>query len=174
MRYNQTTVDEFILLGFTNIRRMQLFLFTTLFFSYLLTISGNSVIFIITLRDRRLQTPMYFFLRNFSLLEIGFTTAIIPQTLVHLATDTKKISYIGCLIQSFLYFHLGTMEFFLLAVMSFDRYVAICEPLRYPAIMSNHLCIFLVLCSWFGAFLLIIGPAVLFLLSPISFVTVLH
>ncbi|XP_053119432.1 olfactory receptor 49-like [Hemicordylus capensis] len=166
MKLNQTTFNEFILLGFTDIRKLQLLLFSILLFSYLLTITGNAAIIIITHLDLRLQTPMYFFLRNFSFLEIGFTTAVIPQALVHLATGSKKMSYLGCMIQSFLYFQLGTTEFFLLAVMSFDRYVAICNPLRYPAIMNNHVCISLVLCSWLGSFLLIIGPVALFLQFP--------
>lgn len=166
MKYNQTTVSEFILLGFTDIPKLQLLLFPVLFFSYLLTIFGNAVIITITHLDLRLQTPMYLFLRNFSFVEIGFTTAVIPQTLAHLATGSKKISYVGCMIQSFLYFQLGTTEFFLLAVMSFDRYVAICNPLHYPTIMNHRLCICLVLCSWFGSFLLIIGPSLLFLQLP--------
>ncbi|XP_053117221.1 olfactory receptor 49-like [Hemicordylus capensis] len=166
MKLNQTTFSEFILLGFTDIRKIELLLFSILLFSYLLTITGNAAIIIITLLDLRLQTPMYFFLRNFSFLEIGFTTTVIPQALVHLATGSKKISYLGCIIQFFLYFQLGTTEFFLLAVMSFDRYVAICNPLRYPAIMNNHVCISLVLCSWLGGFLIIIVPVALFLQFP--------
>ncbi|XP_053216344.1 olfactory receptor 49-like [Podarcis raffonei] len=167
MKYNQTTVSEFILLGFTDIRKLQLLLFATLLFSYLLAILGNAVIITVAQIDHRLHTPMYFFLQNFSFLEIGFTTAIIPQTLVHLSTGNKNITYIGCMIQSFLYFQLGTTEFFLLAVMSYDRYVAICNPLRYPAIMNRYLCITLVVFCWVGSFLLIIGPSVLFLQFPI-------
>lgn len=166
MKYNQTTVNEFILLGFTDIRKLQLLLFTVLLISYLLTIVGNAVIIAITQLDLRLQTPMYLFLRSFSLVEMGFTTAVIPQALAHLATGSKKISYVGCMIQSFLYFQLGTTEFFLLAVMSFDRYVAICHPLRYPTIMNYRLCLSLVLWSWLGSFLLIIGPFLLFLQLP--------
>uniref|UniRef100_A0A8D0DIA4 Olfactory receptor n=1 Tax=Salvator merianae TaxID=96440 RepID=A0A8D0DIA4_SALMN len=157
---------EFILLGFSNIRKVQLLLFILLFLCYLLTIMGNIVIIIIAHIDHHLQTPMYFFLRNFSFLEIGFTTAIIPQTLANLAMGNKNISYLGCMIQSFLYFHLGTTEFFLLAVMSYDRYVAICNPLHYTTIMNNLFCVSLVLLCWVGSFLLIIGPSVLFLQYP--------
>lgn len=166
MESNETTVSEFILQGFTDIRELQLLLFPILLFSYLLTISGNAAIIVISHLDRRLRTPMYFFLWNFSLLEIGFTTAIVPQTLTQLATGNKRISYPGCMLQSFLYFQLGTSEFFLLAVMSLDRYVAICNPLRYPTIMNNRVCTFLILCSWLGSFLLIIGPSLLFLQLP--------
>ncbi|KAL8177314.1 UNVERIFIED_CONTAM: hypothetical protein K2H54_044693, partial [Gekko kuhli] len=115
MKHNETTMSEFILQGFTNIRELRLLLFTILFFSYLLTITGNAAIITISHIDHRLHTPMYFFLWNFSLLETGFTTAIVPQTLTQLATGNKKISYLGCMLQSFLYFQLGTSEFFLLA-----------------------------------------------------------
>ncbi|XP_054850389.1 olfactory receptor 49-like [Eublepharis macularius] len=174
MKYNETTVNEFILQGFTDIRILQLLFFSLLFFSYLLTIIGNAAIITIAHIDHRLRTPMYFFLWNFSLLEIGFTTAIVPQTLTQLATGNKKISYIGCMLQSFLYFQLGTSEFFLLAVMSFDRYVAICNPLHYPTIMNNRICTSLVLCSWLGSFLLIIGPSMLFLQYPICGSNVLN
>ncbi|XP_061446462.1 olfactory receptor 6E1-like [Rhineura floridana] len=167
MKNNQTTVSEFILLGFTDIQKLQLLLFTIFLCSYLLTIMGNAVIITISHIDYRLHTPMYFFLQNFSFLEISFTTAIIPQTLAHLATGNKSISYVGCMVQCFLYFHLGTTKFFLLAVMSFDRYVAICNPLRYTSIMSHHLCLSLVLFCWVGSFLLIIGPLILFLQFPI-------
>ncbi|XP_070810408.1 olfactory receptor 6C1-like [Pituophis catenifer annectens] len=166
MKRNESRISEFILLGFTDIRKLQLLLFVILLFSYLLTITGNSVIIILTNLDHRLQTPMYFFLWNFSIVEIGFTMAVTPQTLSHLLTGHKNVPYIGCLIQSFMYFHLGTTEFFLLAVMSYDRYLAICNPLRYPSIMHKSLCTLLVFCCWIGSFLLIIGPFVIFLQLP--------
>ncbi|KAM6449168.1 olfactory receptor 6E1-like [Liasis olivaceus] len=127
---------------------------------------GNVVIIILANTDHRLRTPMYFFLWNFSVLEIGFTTAVTPQTLSHLLMGNKNIPYVGCMIQTFIYFHLGTTEFFLLAVMSYDRYLAICNPLRYPSIMSKSLCTSLVYCCWIGSFLLIIGPFVVFLQFP--------
>ncbi|XP_039185901.1 olfactory receptor 49-like isoform X2 [Crotalus tigris] len=109
---------------------------------------------------------MYFFLWNFSIMEIGFTTVITPPTLSHLLMGHKNVPYVGCMIQSFMYFHLGTTEFFLLAVMSYDRYLAICNPLRYPSIMQKSLCSLLVFCCWIGSFLLIIGPSVIFLQLP--------
>ncbi|XP_007444001.1 olfactory receptor 49-like [Python bivittatus] len=166
MKNNESRITDFILLGFTDIRKLQLLLFSILFFSYLLTIMGNAVIIILTNLDHRLHTPMYFFLWNFSILEVGFTTVVMPQTLSHLLMGNKNISYVGCMIQSFLYFSLGTTELFLLAVMSYDRYLAICNPLRYPTIMSKSLCIFLVLGCWVGSFLIIIGPFLLLLQFP--------
>ncbi|XP_066486604.1 olfactory receptor 6E1-like [Tiliqua scincoides] len=157
---NCTTEGDFTLLGFTNNQQLEIILFTLLICTYPLTIIGNMVIIVITLVDPQLDTPMYYFLRHFAFLEIGFTTTIIPKTLANMATGHKTISVPGCFAQSFLYFVLGTTEFFLLAVMSFDRYVAICNPLHYSTIMNSQICSLLVLCSWVGGFLLIMGPAI--------------
>ncbi|XP_063159183.1 olfactory receptor 6C3-like [Candoia aspera] len=166
MKKNETRISEFILLGFTEVRRLQLLFFSILFVSYILTIMGNAVLIILANTDYRLHTPMYFFLWNFSILEIGFTTVVTPQTLSHLLMGNKTMPYVGCMIQFFLYLHLGTTEFFLLAVMSCDRYLAICNPLRYPSIMSKSLCTSLVLGCWVGGFLSIIGPCLLLLQFP--------
>uniref|UniRef100_A0A8D0L4Q2 Olfactory receptor n=1 Tax=Sphenodon punctatus TaxID=8508 RepID=A0A8D0L4Q2_SPHPU len=150
--WNQTMVTEFILLGFTNIYELQIFLFILVLVIYLLTLTGNIMIISLTLFDRRLHTPMYFFLRNFSFLEISFSTVIIPKMLVNLISERKTISIVACFLQSFFYFLVGISEFFLLAAMSYDRYVAICNPLRYPIIMNRRLCIQLVLSCWLGSF----------------------
>ncbi|XP_007444889.1 olfactory receptor 49-like [Python bivittatus] len=166
MKNNETRISEFILLGFTDVRKLQLLFFSILFFSYFLTITGNAVIIVLANIDHRLHTPMYFFLWNFSILEIGFTSVVTPQTLSHLLMGNKNISYVGCMVQFFLYLHLGTTEFFLLAVMSYDRYLAICNPLHYPSIVSKSLCTSLVLGCWVGSFLLIIGPYLFLLQFP--------
>ncbi|KAM7150966.1 olfactory receptor 6E1-like [Macrochelys suwanniensis] len=163
---NRTAVMEFILLGFTNDRRLQLLIFVVLLVAYLFTIVGNILIITITLVDCCLQTPMYYFLRNFSLLEIIFTSVIMPKALANMALGGQTISLIGCFAQSFLYFILGTTEFLLLAVMSFDRYVAICNPLRYTAIMSSQVCTLLALSSWIGGILFIIAPTIVLLQLP--------
>ncbi|XP_053117223.1 olfactory receptor 49-like [Hemicordylus capensis] len=152
---NQTRVTEFILLGFTDILELQITLFAVLLVTYLLTLAGNLLIISITLLDHRLHSPMYFFLRNFSLLEISFTTVIIPKMLNDLLATKKTITMNACFIQSFFYFFLGIAEFFLLAAMSFDRYVAICSPLRYTIIMNNRLCIQLVVSCWLGSFVFV-------------------
>ncbi|XP_077171506.1 olfactory receptor 6C74-like [Paroedura picta] len=163
---NSTMVREFILLGFTDKRKLEVFLLLVLFGTYILTITGNMVVIVITLVDHHLHTPMYFFLRHFAVLEIGFTTSVIPKALANLAMGQKSISISGCLAQGFLYFAFGTTEFFLLAVMSVDRYVAICNPLRYSTLMHSQVCSLLVLCSWLGGFLLILGPSVLLFQMP--------
>nr|XP_005910398.1 PREDICTED: olfactory receptor 49 [Bos mutus] len=137
---NHTTVTEFILLGLSEACELQMLLFLGLLLTYLLTLLGNLLIVVFTLMDRRLHTPMYYFLRNFAVLEIWFTSVIFPKMLTNILTGNRTISLEGCFLQSFLYFFLGTTEFFLLAVMSFDRYVAICNPLRYVTIMSKRVC----------------------------------
>ncbi|XP_054850404.1 olfactory receptor 6C1-like [Eublepharis macularius] len=164
---NQTKVKEFLLLGFTENHNLEIFLFVLFLIMYLMTITGNLLIIIITLTDVHLQTPMYFFLRNYAILEIGYTTAVMPKTLINLASGRKTISYVGCITQFFLYFFLGTTDFFLLTVMSFDRYVAICHPLRYTTIMSDRFCTLLVLFSWIGSFILIFSQTMYFTHFPV-------
>ncbi|XP_065798056.1 olfactory receptor 6E1-like [Muntiacus reevesi] len=155
---NHTAVTEFILRGLSDACELQALLFLGLLLTYLLTLLGNLLIVVLTLTDRRLHTPMYYFLRNFAVLEIWFTSVIFPKMLTNILTGNRTISLAGCFLQSFLYFFLGTREFFLLAVMSFDRYVAICNPLHYVTIMSKRVCVQLVLSSWVTGFFIIIVP----------------
>nr|XP_014711877.2 olfactory receptor 49-like [Equus asinus] len=163
---NHTTITEFVLLGLSDACELQMLIFLGLLLTYSLTLLGNLLIVVITLMDRHLHTPMYYFLRNFAVLEIWFTSVIFPKMLTNILTGYKTISLPGCFLQSFLYFFLGTTEFFLLAVMSFDRYVAICNPLRYATIMSKRVCVQLVLSSWLAGFLLIIVPSFIVLQQP--------
>uniref|UniRef100_A0A8D0H0Q4 Olfactory receptor n=1 Tax=Sphenodon punctatus TaxID=8508 RepID=A0A8D0H0Q4_SPHPU len=164
---NKTIATEFILLGFSGIRELQVFLFAVLLMTYMVTVTGNSIIIMIIWIDRRLQTPMYFFLSNLSFLEILFTSVISPKMLINLMVQSKSISYAGCISQCYLYFMLGTVEFMLLAVMSIDRYVAICYPLRYTTIMNSRVCIFMVWGCWVGAFFSVLTPVIE--LSRLSF-----
>nr|KAF6496817.1 olfactory receptor family 6 subfamily J member 1 [Rousettus aegyptiacus] len=163
---NQTSVIEFILLGLTNDTELQAVLFIFLLLTYVLSVLGNLTIIILTLLDYRLRTPMYFFLRNFSILEISFTSVFAPQVLVNIGTGDKTISFAGCFTQYFFAIFLGATEFYLLAAMSYDRYVAICKPLHYTTIMSRRLCIQLVLCSWFSGFLVVIVLHIMTLQLP--------
>ncbi|XP_006037475.1 olfactory receptor 49-like [Alligator sinensis] len=163
---NRTAVMEFILVGCTSNPQLRPLLFVVLLLTYVLTVAGNILIIIVTLVDHRLQTPMYFFLRNFSILEIGFTSAVSPKILAILASNKTTISLPACFVQGFLYFMLGTTESFLLAAMSFDRYVAICNPLRYTTIMNSQVRTLLVLGSWIVGFLLIILPTILLFHMP--------
>ncbi|XP_038607991.1 olfactory receptor 6C75-like [Tachyglossus aculeatus] len=158
---NGTGVTEFILLGLTDDPHMQALLFLVLFFTYAVGIIGNLTIVTLTLLDSRLHTPMYFFLRSLSLLEIGFTSACIPSFLVTIVTGDRTISFSNCFTQLFFFLFLGVTEFFLLAAMSYDRYVAICRPLHYTTIMSRSVCCLLVLCSFLSSYLIVFPPVVM-------------
>lgn len=160
---NQSKEVEFILLGLTDDPVLQIVVFLFLFFNYVLSLTGNLAIILLTLLHPRLKTPMYFFLRNFSFLEISFTTVCIPRFLISILTGVKTISYNNCVTQLFFFFLIGSTEFYLLAAMSYDRYVAICKPLHYTTIMSRKLCTLLVLCAWMGGFLTIFPPLMLLL-----------
>ncbi|XP_004692533.1 PREDICTED: olfactory receptor 6C70-like [Condylura cristata] len=160
---NYTRQIEFILLGLTDNSQLQIIVFSFLFLNYLLSMIGNLMIIVLTLLAPHLKTPMYFFLRNFSFLEISFTSACIPKFLITLVTREKTISYNGCISQLFFYIFLGVTEFFLLAAMSYDRYVAICKPLHYTSIMRSQVCHKLVLSSWITALLVVFPPLILVL-----------
>ncbi|NXJ71959.1 OLF49 protein, partial [Rostratula benghalensis] len=163
---NRTMVENFILVGFTVGRKFQILIFVVFLIIYVSIIIGNLVIVTISIVDRGLHVPMYYFIWNFSLLEIGFTSSVIPKVLFNLASGKKTISVIGCFVQFFLYFMFGMTELLLLAAMSIDRYVAICYPLSYSTIMSNGLCSLLVLGSWGLSFALLIGPSVVIFKLP--------
>ncbi|XP_006869977.1 PREDICTED: olfactory receptor 2AP1-like [Chrysochloris asiatica] len=163
---NQTPVMEFILVGLTDDAELQAVLFFFLLLTYVFSIMGNLTIIILTLLDYRLQSPMYFFLRNFSFLEISFTSVFVPKMLVNIETGDKTISFAGCFTQYFFAILLGATEFYLLAAMSYDRYVAICRPLHYTTVMNRRLCIQLVLCCWFSGFLVVVGPHIMTLQLP--------
>ncbi|XP_055971558.1 olfactory receptor 6C6-like [Sorex fumeus] len=158
---NQSREIEFILLGLTDDPHLQIVIFVFLFLNYILSVLGNLSIILLTLLDPRLKTPMYFFLRNFSFLEVSLTTICIPRFLITIVTKNKVISYNGCASQLFFFLLLGVTEFYLLAAMSFDRYVAICKPLHYPIIMSNRVCYQLVFSSWTAGFLITFPPLVM-------------
>uniref|UniRef100_A0A8D0MSB3 Olfactory receptor n=1 Tax=Sus scrofa TaxID=9823 RepID=A0A8D0MSB3_PIG len=158
---NQSMEIEFILLGLTDDPQLQIVTFLFLFFNYILSLITNLIILLLTLLDPHLKTPMYFFLQNFSFLEVSFTTVCIPRYLISILTGDKKISYNGCITQLFFFLLLGVTEFYLLAAMSYDRYVAICKPLHYPVIMNSRVCHQLVLSSWVAGFLIIFPPLAL-------------
>ncbi|CAO2581763.1 Olfactory receptor 6C74 [Lemmus lemmus] len=158
---NHTKVTVFILAGLTDDPLWKVVLFIFLLITYLLSITGNLIIITLTLVDAHLKTPMYFFLRNFSFLEISYTTTCIPKLLATMTTGDKSILYNSCAIQVFFAFLLGASEFYLLAAMSYDRYVAICKPLHYMTIMNKKVCVQLVLSCWLAGFLVIFPPLLL-------------
>ncbi|XP_003405132.1 olfactory receptor 6C1-like [Loxodonta africana] len=161
---NYTEVTKFILLGLSDDPKLQVVIFVFLFITYMLSITGNLTVISLTLLDSHLQTPMYFFLRNFSLLEVSFTTVSIPRFLGTIITGDKSISFDDCMAQLFFYILLGVTEFYLLAAMSYDRYVAICKPLHYTTIMNGRVCTLLVFFSWLASFL-IVFPALMLVIQ---------
>ncbi|KAM8971095.1 olfactory receptor 10AG1-like [Sarcophilus harrisii] len=149
---NFTMVVEFLILGFSDLPNLQGFLFgmfliiyTIIYMSILI---GNGLILVITKVDSALQTPMYFFLGNFSFLEICYTSVTLPRMLMNLWTQKRNISLLACAAQLGFLLILGGTECLLLGVMAYDRYVAICKPLNYPLIMNHKVCVQLVVASW--------------------------
>ncbi|XP_012609942.2 olfactory receptor 6C2-like [Microcebus murinus] len=157
------TVTTFILLGLTEDPQFQIPIFIFLFLTYTLSLMGNLTIISLTLLESHLKTPMYFFLQNFAFLEISFTSACIPRYLYNIATGDRSITYTICVIQVFFIDVFGVTEFFLLAIMSYDRYVAICKPLHYITIMNNRVCRRFVFCCWMAGLMIILPPLTLFL-----------
>ncbi|XP_062035445.1 olfactory receptor 7A5-like [Lepus europaeus] len=144
---NETHLAEFILLGFSEDPALQPLVFGLFLSMYLVTVAGNLLIVLAILSDPHLHTPMYFFLSNLSLVDICFTSTTVPKMLVNIQTQSQAISYAGCITQMFFILFTG-LDDFLLAVMAYDRFVAICHPLHYTVIMNPQLCVQLVLVSW--------------------------
>ncbi|XP_048372572.1 olfactory receptor 2G3-like [Sphaerodactylus townsendi] len=145
---NQTCISEFLLLGFSRERGTNMVLFAVVLCMYLVTLAGNTLIIVATCIDPRLSTPMYFFLCNLSVLDIGYTTSVVPQSLVHIVTNLKSIPFNRCIAQLYIALFLGSIEYFLLAFMAYDRYVAICHPLHYKIIMSRSVYLQMIMASW--------------------------
>ncbi|XP_007956833.1 olfactory receptor 6C2-like [Orycteropus afer afer] len=158
---NHTALTTFILLGLTEDPQLQILIFIFLLITYMLSVTGNLTIIVLTLVDAHLKTAMYFFLQNFSFLEISFTSACIPRFLYSISTGDRVISYNTCLSQLFLTYLFAVTEFFLLATMSYDRYVAICKPLHYLTIMNHSACKRLILGCWITTLLIIFPPFIL-------------
>ncbi|XP_032077305.1 olfactory receptor 1019-like [Thamnophis elegans] len=148
MQTNQTTVTEFILVGFMDHPELQIPLFIFFLLIYLITLVGNIGIIILTKIDTRLYTPMYFFLRNLSIVDISLSTTIAPKLLTTLVMEHSTISFTGCTAQFFFFAIFVTTEACLLAVMAYDRFIAICYPLHYFVVMSKKLCILLVIAAY--------------------------
>ncbi|XP_004609767.2 olfactory receptor 6S1 [Sorex araneus] len=159
-------VTEFILAGFPSLNSTKAELFSVFLLVYLLTLTGNVLIIGVIRADTRLQTPMYFFLGNLSCLEILLTSVIIPKMLSNFLSRQHTISFAACIAQFYFYFFLGASEFLLLAVMSVDRYLAICHPLHYPVLMNGAVCLRMALACWMGGLLPVLGPTVAVALLP--------
>ncbi|XP_040465653.1 olfactory receptor 1052-like [Falco naumanni] len=150
---NHTSVAEFVLEGLSDRAEMKAALFVLLLLIYTITLLGNTGIIIVIQGHPQLHTSMYFFLGSLSVVDICFSSVIAPRTLVNFLVERKTISFVGCMSQAFFYIVFVTAECFLLAAMAYDRYVAICNPLLYSAVMTPGLCMWLVVGSYIGGVL---------------------
>ncbi|XP_047638867.1 olfactory receptor 11A1-like [Phacochoerus africanus] len=165
--WENQTVESFVLRGFSSIQELNIFLFMMFLVFYILIVSGNILIVLLVLFSHRLHTPMYFFLVNLSFLEIWYTSNIVPKMLIIILAKQKTISVSGCLTQFYFFGSLAATECLLLAVMSYDRYLAICQPLHYPILMTGPFCVRLAASSWLCCFLL--TAVTMVLLSRLTF-----
>ncbi|KAM7086312.1 olfactory receptor 10A6-like [Molossus nigricans] len=152
---NQSSVVEFILLGFSNFPELQEQLFGVFLTMYLVTLVGNAIIIVIICLEPSLQVPMYLFLQNLSAVDVSLSAAIMPQMLVALSTEKTPISFVRCFVQMYFIMFFGGTECFLLVAMAYDRFAAICQPLRYPMIMNKRVFLKFVTFSW--AFGFVVG-----------------
>ncbi|XP_053120521.1 olfactory receptor 2AP1-like [Hemicordylus capensis] len=164
---NRTGIAEFILLGFGNVEDWNILLFLLFLAIYIVTLSGNLLIVGLVIADQHLHTPMYFFLANLSFLESCYTSTILPRMLNSFLMEDKTISLWGCILQMHFFSTLAATECYLLAAMSYDRYLAICRPLHYVTLMNERTCLLLVSVSWIIGLLLI--TILTYLLSRLTF-----
>ncbi|XP_054998823.1 olfactory receptor 4A47-like [Sorex araneus] len=149
----RNNVTHFVLLGLTQNPKEQKFLFVLFLFLYILTMVGNLLIVVTVIFSKTLGTPMYFFLASLSFMDVIYSTSISPNLISNLFLGKKTISFQSCMIQLFTEHFFGGSEVFLLLVMAYDRYVAICKPLHYLVIMRQWVCVVLLIVSWIGGFL---------------------
>uniref|UniRef100_A0A8C8BUY0 Olfactory receptor n=1 Tax=Otus sunia TaxID=257818 RepID=A0A8C8BUY0_9STRI len=150
---NSSSITEFLLLAFADRRELQLLHFWLFLGIYLAALLGNGLIITAIACDHHLHTPMYFFLLNLSLLDLGSISTTLPKAMDNSLWDNRNISYQGCVAQIFMFAFLITAEFYLLTIMSYDRYVAICKPLHYGALLGNRACVHMAAAAWGTGFL---------------------
>ncbi|XP_067159233.1 olfactory receptor 14J1-like, partial [Apteryx mantelli] len=150
---NSSSSNEFLLLAFADTRELQLLHFSLFLGIYLAALLGNGLIITAIACDHHLHTSMYFFLLNLSVLDLATISTTVPKSMANSLWDTRAISYLGCAAQVFFFFFLFASEFYLLTVMAYDRYVAICRPLHYGTLMSNRACVRMAAAAWASAFL---------------------
>ncbi|XP_074994646.1 olfactory receptor 14A16-like [Calonectris borealis] len=150
---NGSSITQFLLLAFADTRELQLLHFWLFLGIYLAALLGNGLIITAIACDHRLHTPMYFFLLNLSLLDLGSISTTVPKAMVNSLWDTRDISYAGCAAQLFFFLFLITAEYFLLTVMAYDRYVAICKPLHYGTLLGSRACVHMAAAAWASGFL---------------------
>ncbi|XP_065270712.1 olfactory receptor 14A16-like [Emys orbicularis] len=150
---NRTTVTEFLLLAFSDVRELQILHFVVFLMIYLVALLGNLLIITAIAFDHHLHTPLYFFLVNLSILDLSSISVTIPKPMSNSLMNTRVISYSGCVAQVFLFMFLGSADLGILTVMAYDRYVAICQPLHYERVMNRRACIQMAASVWISGIL---------------------
>ncbi|XP_053312089.1 olfactory receptor 6N1-like [Spea bombifrons] len=173
-RLPDNVVREFIIFGFPSLQRFPLLLFCLFLTIYLFTLTGNGIIFILIIMDRGLQTPMYFFVSNLSILDMSYTSVTIPKMLAKFSMGLDVISFNECFLQMYFFISFAAVECLLLSVMAYDRYLAICSPLHYPIIMTQQLYVSLSAVAWVGGFSCPITVLILALRLPFCGPNVIH
>ncbi|XP_073462743.1 olfactory receptor 6M1-like [Aquarana catesbeiana] len=158
---NFTGHVDFTILGFSVLMSSPVVSFTIVLNIYVFNVVENSLIILTSVTDLNLHKPMYFFLGNLSLVDMSFTSVTLPKTMQLLLSQKKTICFVCCIAQMYFFLAVGVTESFLLALMSYDRYLAICNPLRYQLIMTQRICAFMVLGCWFGGFSSVLLPVIL-------------
>ncbi|XP_042649472.1 olfactory receptor 14A16-like [Tyto alba] len=146
--FNSSSITQFLLLAFADRRELQLLYFWLFLGIYLAALLGNGLIITAIACDHHLHTPMYFFLLNLSLLDLGSISTTLPKSMANTLWDTRDISYLGCAAQIFFFVFLITTEFSLLTIMAYDRYVAICQPLHYGTLLGSRACVHMAAAAW--------------------------
>ncbi|KAM6107532.1 olfactory receptor 14A16-like [Phoenicopterus ruber ruber] len=150
---NGSSITQFLLLAFADTRELQLLHFWLFLGIYLAALLGNGLIITTIACDHHLHTPMYFFLLNLSVLDLGFISTTLPKSMANSLWDTRAISYPGCAVQQFYFLFLMSAEYYLLTVMAYDRYVAICKPLHYGTLLGSRACVHVAAAAWGSGFL---------------------
>ncbi|XP_042645152.1 olfactory receptor 14A16-like [Tyto alba] len=145
---NSSSITQFLLLAFADRRELQLLHFWLFLGIYLAALLGNGLIITAIACDHHLHTPMYFFLLNLSLLDLGSISTTLPKSMANTLCDTRAISYPGCVAQVFLFLFLVSSEYSLLTIMAYDRYVAICQPLHYGTLLGSRACVHMAAAAW--------------------------
>ncbi|XP_025033311.1 olfactory receptor 14C36-like [Python bivittatus] len=150
---NQSTISDFMLFDFSEVQELQMLYFFVFIVLYLAILTGNLIIISAILFDQHLHIPMYFFLMNLAIQDLGAISVIVPKSMANILMSTKHISYFGCVFQVFFVAFFMGCDFWILTVMAYDRYVAVCNPLLYERIMNKQTCIYMILAVWVSSLL---------------------
>ncbi|XP_078234195.1 olfactory receptor 14A16-like [Pogona vitticeps] len=150
---NQSSITQFLLLGFSEVHELQVLHFILFLVYYVVAVGGNLLIITAVLTDHRLHNPMHFFLVNLAIQDVGQISVIVPKSMANSLMGSRQISYSGCVAQVLFFLFFGASDFFLLTVMAYDRYVAICNPLKYEMLMNKQACLQMIIIVWLSSFL---------------------